>query len=178
MLNVSHFLGRCQLKQEFHKELIHNFMEPRAVFWILFIKLGRRHRSGQNWRCRLEAAVRDGDVHFADDGEANKAWCVDRQELFLYLTSQLLQDKHTWTHRPGLQERDVCTLLLAQIFSWSSWLGTGWLPRGWRHSSCMPVPISQIQVFPGLLGSSVLHSWAFVHEKGSWLLFNLNGSTG
>ena len=37
----------------------------------------------------LRAAVCDGDVLLADDREANKAWCVDRQELFLYLTSQL-----------------------------------------------------------------------------------------
>ena len=31
----------------------------------------------------LEAAVGDGDVLLADDREANKAWCVDRQEFFL-----------------------------------------------------------------------------------------------
>ena len=43
----------------------------------------------------LKAAVRNGDVLLADDREGNKAWCVDRRELFLYLTSQLLQDKHT-----------------------------------------------------------------------------------
>ena len=64
----------------------------------------------------LRAAVRNGDVLLADDLEANKAWCVDRQELFLYLTSQLLQDKHTWTFRPGLQERDACTLLPTKSF--------------------------------------------------------------
>ena len=52
ILNVSHFLGRGQPKREFHKEFIHNFMEPCAVYWILFIKLGRRHRSGQSWKCR------------------------------------------------------------------------------------------------------------------------------
>ena len=62
----------------------------------------------------LETAVRGGAVILADDREANKAWCVDRQELFLYLTSQLLQDKHSWTHRPGVQESDVCTVLLAK----------------------------------------------------------------
>ena len=76
----------------------------------------------------LEAAVRDGDVILADDHEANKAWCVDRQELFLYLTSQLLQDKHTWAHRPGLQERDGCILLLTESF-----LGLlGWIRAGSR----------------------------------------------
>ena len=82
----------------------------------------------------LEAAVRDGDG----------------------------QDKHTWTLCPGLQERDVCTLLLTK-----SVLGLlGWI-RGWRHSSCMPIHIGQIQVSPGLGGSSVLQSWTFVHEKGN-----------
>ena len=50
---LSLFFGRGQSKREFHKELIHNFMEPCAVNWILFIKLGRRHRSGQSWKCRL-----------------------------------------------------------------------------------------------------------------------------
>ena len=52
ILNVSHFLGRGESKREFHKELIHNFMERCAVFWILFIKLGRRHHRGQSWKCR------------------------------------------------------------------------------------------------------------------------------
>ena len=100
-------------------------MEPCAVYWILFTKLGRRQgRVGGAAR----TAVRDGDVLVADDREANKAWCVDRLELFLYLTSQLLQDKHTWTHRAGLQERDVCTLLLTK-----SILGlTGWIRAGYR----------------------------------------------
>ena len=76
----------------------------------------------------LEAAVRDGDVFLADDREAKKAWCVDRQELFLCLTSELLQDKHTWTHRTAFQERDVCTLLLTK-----SILGLpGWIRAGYR----------------------------------------------
>ena len=48
----------------------------------------------------LRAAVRDSHVFLADDREANKAWCVDRNELFLYLMSQLSQDRHTWTFRP------------------------------------------------------------------------------
>ena len=71
----------------------------------------------------LKKAVGSGAVILADDREANKAWCVDRQELFLYLTSQLLQDKHTWTHRPGLEERDVCTLPLTKsILSLPGWI--------------------------------------------------------
>ena len=70
--------------------------------------------------------MRDGDVLLADDREANKAWCVDRQELFLYLASQLLQDKHTWTFRPGLQERDFCTLLLTKfILGLRGWIRAG-----------------------------------------------------
>ena len=70
-----------------------------------FIRSGRRLRSGRaELEMPLRAAVRNGDVLLADDREANKAWCVDRQELFLYLTSQLLQDKHTWTFRPGLRK--------------------------------------------------------------------------
>ena len=99
--------------------------------------------------------MRNGDVFLAEDHEANKAWCVDRQELYLYLTSQLLPDKHTWTHRPGLQERDVCTPLAHQVQSGSSWLDTCWVLRGWGHSSCLPVPTGQIQVLPGLGGRGV-----------------------
>ena len=113
------------ISNEFHKELTRNFMGPCAENWSLFTKLGPRQRSGQSWRCR-KAAVRGGAVILADDREANKAWCVDRQELFLYLTSQLLQDKHTWTHPPGLQERDVCTLLLTKsILGLPDWIRAG-----------------------------------------------------
>ena len=55
ILNVSHFLGRGQSKREFHKEFIHNFMEPMCgIYWILFIKLGRRHRSGGELEVPLE----------------------------------------------------------------------------------------------------------------------------
>ena len=71
----------------------------------------------------LKKAVGSGAVILADDREANKTWCVDWQELFLYLTSQLLQDKHTWTHRPGPEERDVCTLPLTKfILSLPGWI--------------------------------------------------------
>ena len=35
----------------------------------------------------LRVAVDEGNILLADDREANKAWRVDRQELFLYLTS-------------------------------------------------------------------------------------------
>ena len=86
----------------------------------------------------LEAAVRDGDVILADDREANKAWCEDRQELFLHLTSQLLQDKHTWTHRPGLQERDVCTLLLTKsILGLPGWIRAGYRGVGDIRPACL-----------------------------------------
>ena len=38
----------------------------------------------------LKEAVGGGALILADDREANKAWCVDWQESFLYLTFQLL----------------------------------------------------------------------------------------
>ena len=86
----------------------------------------------------LKAAMRHGDVLLADNWEANKAWCVDRQELFLYLTSQLLQDKHTWTFRPGLQERDVCTLLLTKsILGLPSWIRAGYKGIGEVRPACL-----------------------------------------
>ena len=52
MLSVSLFCGRGHFKREFHKELTRNFMEPCAENWSLFVKLGRRQRHGQSWRCR------------------------------------------------------------------------------------------------------------------------------
>ena len=86
----------------------------------------------------LEAAVRCGAVILEDDREANKAWCVDRQELFLYLTSQLLQDKHTWTYRPGLKESDVCTLLLTQsILDLPAWIRAGCKGIGEVRPACL-----------------------------------------
>ena len=91
--------------------------------------------------------------------------CVDRQELFLYLTSQLLQDKQTWTFWPGLQERCLYTSPHPVYFG-PSWLDTCWIPSGWGRSSCLPVSTGQIQVFPGLWSSSVLQSWALLCEKG------------
>ena len=82
----------------------------------------------------LEAAVRDGDVFLADDREAKKAWCVDRQELLLCLTSQLLQDKHTWTHRPALQE----TLLLTKsILGLPGWIRAGYRGVGDIRPACL-----------------------------------------
>ena len=104
ILSVSCVLGHGRFDRGFHKELTHNCMEQYVGSWNLSIQSGRRLRSGQNWRCRFGRRC-NGDVR-----EANKARCVDRQELFLYLTSQLLQDKHTWTYRSGLQERDVWVL--------------------------------------------------------------------
>ena len=93
----------------------------------------------------LEAAVRDGDVILADDREADKAWCVDRQELFLYVTSQLLQDKHTWTHRTGLQERDVCTLLLTKsILGLPGWIRAGYRGVGDIRPACSHWPIPSV----------------------------------
>ena len=82
--------------------------------------------------------MRCGAVILEDDREANKAWCVDRQELFLYLTSQLLQDKHTWTYRPGLKESDVCTLLLTQsILGLPAWIRAGYKGIGEVRLACL-----------------------------------------
>ena len=101
MLSVSLFWG--------------GILESSCVeYWRPFIKLGRRQRKCAELEVPLEAAVRSGAAIHADDREANKAWCVDRQELFLYLTSQLLQDRYSWTDWLGLQESNVCTLLLTK----------------------------------------------------------------
>ena len=43
---------RGHFEREFHKESITNCLEPCLVFWSLFIKSGRRLRSGQSWKCR------------------------------------------------------------------------------------------------------------------------------
>ena len=132
ILSVSHVFGRGHFEREFHKELIANCMEPCVLSWSLFIKSGRRKRSG--------GAAQSGSAQWrrvllADDREANKAWCVDRQELFLYLTSQLLQDQHTW---PGLQERDVCTLLLTKsILGLPGWKRAGYHGVGDVRPACM-----------------------------------------
>ena len=86
----------------------------------------------------LRAALRHSDVLLADDREANKAWCVDRKELFLYLTSQLLQDMHTWTFRPGLQEKDVCALLLTKsILGLPNWIRAGYKGVGDVRPACL-----------------------------------------
>ena len=86
----------------------------------------------------LRTAVGDGDVLLADKRKANKAWCVDRQELFLHLTSQLLKDEHTWTSRPGLWERDVCTLLLSKsILGLPGWIRAGYQGSGDIRPACM-----------------------------------------
>ena len=107
--------------------------------------------------------MRGGAVIHADDREANKAWCVDRQELFLYFTSQLLQDKHTWTYRPGLQESDVCTLLLTKsVLGLLDWIRAGYKGVG----DSVLVPAGQIQVFLGLWVRRC-KSWTFLYEKSS-----------
>ena len=85
----------------------------------------------------LRAAVRNGDVLLADR-EANKVRCVDRQELLLYLTSQLLQDKHTWTLRLELQERDVRTLLLTKsVLGLPEWIRAGYKGVGDVRPACL-----------------------------------------
>ena len=111
------------------------------------------------------AAVRDSDVLLADDREANKAWCVDRQELFLYLTSSTVTRlAHLDTPEWASRERRLHTSPHQVCFG-PSWLETCRIPRGWRRSSCLHVSTGQIQVFPGFWCSSVLQSWAFLHEE-------------
>ena len=125
ILSVFHVLGRGHLEREFHKEFILNCTMCGILESIYQVRAPPAHWA--ELEVPLGVAVRDGDVLLADDREVNKAWCVDRQELFLYLTSQLLQDKHTWTFQPGLQERDVCTLLLTKsILGLPNWIRAGY----------------------------------------------------
>ena len=143
--NVSHFLDLGQSKREFHKELIHNFMEPRAVYSNSIHQVRAPPPQWAELEVPLEAAVRNGDVFLADDREANKAWIGWNCSISRRNCCKTSIPGHL---RPGLQELDVCTLLLTK--SGSSWLDTGWVLRGWGHSSCLPVPTGQIQVLPGL----------------------------
>ena len=74
-------------------------------------------------------------------------WCVDRKELFLYLTSQLLQDRHAWTFRPGLQEKDVCTLLLTKsILGLPNWICAGYKRVGDVRPACL-FPLVKLKCF-------------------------------
>ena len=79
------------------------------------------------------------------------AW-ISRNYSFLYLTSQLLQDKQTWTHRPGLQERDVCTLLLTKsILGLLDWLRAGYRGLGdIRHAWLFPLVKSKCSLDSGV----------------------------
>ena len=91
-LSVFLFSGRGHFKRKFHKKLTRNCPEPCAIYWMKSIhKVGAPPLQWAELEVLLEAAVRGGAVILADDREANKAWCVDRQEFFLYLTSQLFK---------------------------------------------------------------------------------------
>ena len=108
----------------------------------------------------LRAAVRDGGVLLADDREANKAWCVDRQELFLHLTSiTVARQAHLDIPAWALGKRRLHTSP-HQVYFGPSWRDTCRIPTGWRRSSCLHVSTGQIQVFPGFGGS--LQSWALL----------------
>ena len=48
VLSVSHVLDRGRFEREFHKELVPSCMVPYVGSWSLFIKSGRRPRSGRN----------------------------------------------------------------------------------------------------------------------------------
>ena len=84
--SVSHVLGRGHLEREFHKEFIPNCMEPCVVSWSLFIKSGRRLRSGQSWKCRLERQCATGTFSWPTIGRPTRrvAWigrnfsCISR----------------------------------------------------------------------------------------------------
>ena len=75
------------------------------------------------------------------------------------------------TSIPGLGfKSDVCTLLLAKSnLGLPDWIRAG-VQSDWRRAACVPVPAGQIQMFPGLWGSSVLQSWTFMYEKSHGLL--------
>ena len=101
-------LGRGHFEREFHKELKPGCVEPCAVSWSLFIKSlaqwagGAAQSGSERWRRSWPTIVRP---------TKRVAW-IGRN--YSCITSQLLQDKHTWTFWPWLQERDVCTLLLTR----------------------------------------------------------------
>ena len=100
----------------------------------------------------FEAAARGGAVILADDRDANKATCV---------YSCISRRKCCKRNIPGHTGLGFMKATYAHFFSQNIFwvLLTG--HRCWRHSSCSPVPGCQIQVFPGLWGSSVLQSWTF-----------------
>ena len=54
--------GDChgRFERGFHKELIHNCMEPCVGSWSVLIKSGRRPHSGQHRRCRSERRYETG----------------------------------------------------------------------------------------------------------------------
>ena len=139
ILSVSHVVGRGHFERQFHKELIPNCMEPCVVSWSLFIESGRRLRSGQNWRCHSEGqqcAMETFSWPTIVRPTRRGAW-IGRNE-FLYLTSQLLQDRHTWTFRHGIQERDVCTLLLTNsMLGLPCWIRAGHQGVGDVRPACL-----------------------------------------
>ena len=120
-----------------HKESITNCMEPCGILESIH-QVRAPPAQWAELEVSLRAAVRDSEVLLADDREANKAWCLDRKELFLYLTSQLLQDRHTWTFRPGLQEIDVCAFLLTKsILGLLNWIRAGYKGVGDVRPACL-----------------------------------------
>ena len=62
-------------------------------------------------------------------------------------TSPLLQDKQTWTHRRGLQERDVCTLLLTKpVLGLPDWTRSGYRGVGDIRPACL-FPLAKSKCF-------------------------------
>ena len=137
ILSVSHVLGGGQFRipQRICTQLygimcgilesIHQIRAPPAQWAELEVTLERQ--------CVMETFSWP-----TTEKPTNKAWCVYRHELFFYLTSQLLQDKHTRTFRPGLRERDVCTLLLTKsILGLPCWLRAGYKGIGEVRPACL-----------------------------------------
>ena len=120
-------------------ELIPNCMEPCVVSWSLFIKSGRRLRSGQSWRCRSERQCAMGTFSWSTIVRPTRrgAWigrnysCISRHNCCKTSTpghSGLGFGKETFAHfswiRAGYQ--GVETFVLLQSFHWSypnvSWI--------------------------------------------------------
>ena len=104
-------------------------MEPFAAYWILFIKLRRRHhRSGQSWRCRSKrpCGVVMPSLRTIARPTRRGAWIARN-----YSCISLLQDKQTWTHRPGLQERCKSFLGLPD------WIRSGYRGVGDIRPACL-----------------------------------------
>ena len=86
----------------------------------------------------LEATVREGvsSLRMIVSPTSRGAWTG--RNYFLYLTSQLLHDKQTWTHRLGLQEKDVGTLFFTNsVLILPHWIRFGYQGVGDIRPACL-----------------------------------------